>query len=180
MSAETKTAKAPLTKEEKRNRIILAILSGIIVVLILGGFIFGSPYSIKRNTYSSFEKMVTENYDKPTVIFCTKPSCPYCDKVAPQISQVKDKYKDQVNFYYIDVLDDGEGSELWSRFKPGGIDAGKTGVPCTIYLYARRDVNDPIEKKTAIWAYGGKYEKNTYNDILKRVEDLLENPYGDD
>ncbi|MBQ9715367.1 MAG: hypothetical protein IJV77_03025, partial [Clostridia bacterium] len=80
MSAETKTAKAPLTKEEKRNRIILTILSSVIILLILGGFIFGSPYSIKRNNYSSFEAMVTENYDRPTVIFCTKPSCPYCDK----------------------------------------------------------------------------------------------------
>lgn len=179
MSAETKTAKAPLTKEEKRNRIILTILSSVIILLILGGFIFGSPYSIKRNNYSSFEAMVTENYDRPTVIFCTKPSCPYCDKVAPEISKVKDKYKDQVNFYCIDVLDDGEGTEIWKKYKPGGIDAGKTGVPCTIYLYARRSPDDYLSKKTAVWAYGGKYEKNTYGDILERVEALIENPYED-
>ena len=177
--AEAKTAKAPLTKEEKRNRVILAILSGFMVLLILGGFIFGSPYSIKKNGYSSFEKMVTENFDKPTVIFCTKPSCPYCDKVAPQISRIKDEFKDEVNFYCIDVLDDGEGTQIWRKYKPSGIDAGKTGVPCTIYLYARRDINEPLTKKAAVWAYGGKQEKNTYNDILKRVEALLANPYGD-
>lgn len=178
MPAETTTAKAPLTKEEKRNKIILAILSGFMVLLILGGFIFGSPYSIKRNTYSSFETMVTENYDKPTVIFCTKPSCPYCDKVAPEISKVKDKYKDQVNFYCIDVLDDGEGTRLWKKYKPGGIDAGKTGVPCTIYLYARRSPDEPLQKKYAIDKYGGSKGLNTYSDVLERVEKLLANPYG--
>lgn len=179
MSAETKTAKAPLTKEEKRNRIILTILSSVIILLIVGGFIFGSPYSIKRNTYSSFESMITEHYDRPTVIFCTKPSCPYCDKAAPEISKVKDKYKDQVNFYCIDVLDDGEGTQIWKKYKPGGIDAGKTGVPCTIYFYARKSVDEPLDKKAAVWAYGGKYEKNTYGDVLERVESLLANPYGD-
>ena len=50
MSEQTKTEKAPLTKEDKRNRVILAILSSIIILLILGGFIFGSPYSIKKIT----------------------------------------------------------------------------------------------------------------------------------
>ena len=71
MSVETKTEKAPLTKEDKRNRVILAILSSVIVLLILGGFIFGSPYSIKKNNFSSFEAMVEANYDRPTVVYCT-------------------------------------------------------------------------------------------------------------
>ena len=179
MSEQATNTKQPLTKEEKRNRIILTILSSVIILLILGGFIFGSPYSIKRNNYSSFEAMVTENYGKPTVIFCTKPSCPYCDKAAPEISKVKDKYKDQVNFYCIDVLDDGEGTKIWRNFKPSGIEAGKTGVPCTIYLYARRSPDEPLQRKYAIDKYGGSKGLNTYSDVLERVEKLLANPYGD-
>ena len=179
MSKLSQTLKEAFVPEDKKSRIILAILSSVMILLILGGFIFGSPYSIKKNNFSSFEAMVEANYDRPTVVYCTKPSCPYCDKVTPEISKVKDKYKDKVNFYCIDVLDDGEGTEIWRKYKPGGIDAKKTGVPCTIYFYARRDVNEPLSRKTAIWAYGGKEEKNTYGDILERVEKLLENPYGD-
>ena len=178
MSVETKTEKAPLTKEDKRNRIILAILSSVIILLILGGFIFGSPYSIKKNSFSSFDAMVTANYDRPTIVYCTKPSCTYCDKVTPEISKIKDKFKDQVNFYCIDVLDDGEGSAIWKKYKPGGIDAGKTGVPCVIYFYARTSADQPLDKKAANVGWGGSQKTNSYEYILKRVESLVANPYG--
>ena len=175
MSNEQNVAKQPLTKEEKRNRVLMIILSSIVVLLILGGFIFGSPYSIKKNGYSSFEKMITENYDKPTVLYCTKPSCTYCDEVTPLISQIKDEYGDEVNFYCIDVLDEGEGSELWAKYKPkdGSIQEGKTGVPCVIYIYARTSPSDSIVVADRVVGWGGKYEKNSYNDINSRVKALL-------
>jgi len=175
MSSEQQVAKKPLTKKEKINRILLVVLSSIVILTILGGFIFGSPYSIKKNDYSSFEKMIEENYDKPTVIYCTKPSCPYCDEVTPLISQIKDEYGDEVNFYCIDVLDDGEGTEVWEKYKPrdGSIKDGKTGVPCVIYIYARTSPDEDVKVADSVVGWGGKNEKNSYNDICGRVENLL-------
>ena len=179
MSVETKTEKAPLTKEEKRDRIILTILSSIIILLILGGFIFGSPYSIKKNNYDSFDAMITEHYDRPTIVYCTKPSCTYCDKATPEISKIKDKYKDEINFYCIDVLDEGEGTEIWRKYKPGSVAGGKVGVPCTMFFYARKSPDDRLERKTFVVGWGGKEEKHSYNYLLKKIESLLENPYGE-
>ena len=174
MSVETKTEKAPLTKEDKRNRVILAILSSVIILLILGGFIFGSPYSIKKNNYSSFQSMITEHYDRPTVVYATRPGCPNCDKVTPIISQLKDKYEDEVNFYCVDVWDNGEGEDFWKLYQPAGVPGNKDGVPCVIYFYARKSADEKIRVSSAPWGVTsiGDLEK-----MSKKVESLLANPY---
>lgn len=174
MSAETKPAKAPLTKEEKRNRIILAVLSGIIVLLILGGFIFGSPYSIKKNKYSSFESMMTEHFDRPTVVYATRPGCPNCDKVTPIISQLKDKYDDKVNFYCVDIWDKGEGEKFWNKYQPGDIPGNKDGVPCVVYFYARQSADEEIKVFARPW---GTKKIGTLEDMTKKLERLIESPY---
>ena len=174
MSEQTKTEKAPLTKEDKRNRVILAILSSIIILLILGGFIFGSPYSIKKNNYSSFESMIEEHYDRPTVVYATRPGCPNCDKVTPIISQLKDKYEDKVNFYCVDVWDKGEGSAFWDKYQPADVPGNKDGVPCVLYFYARKSPTDEIKYSSRPWGVNsiGDLEK-----MSKKVESLIANPY---
>lgn len=169
--------KAPLSKEEKIKRILLIVLSSIVLLVIIGGFIFGSPYSIKKNSVSSFADL---DFSKPTVLYCTKPSCSYCKDVTPQISQVKDQYGDKVNFYCIDVLDNKEGTEIWKIYQPGGIEAGKTGVPTVIYFYASQDPNQDW-KQLEVYAKVKNYNPrttNNYEDIKKRVEKLIANPYG--
>lgn len=171
--------KQPLTKQEKTKRILLVVLSVVVALTIIGGLIFGSPYSIKKNNYSSFDAMVEQNYDKPTVLMFSKKSCPYCSKVYPQISALKDEYKDRVNFYYVDVQDGKEGTALYRKYPPLGVSGNKVGVPTVHYFYARRSADESLQKKTTVTNYGGKEGKNTYDDILKRITSLLDNPYDE-
>lgn len=124
--------KTPLTKQEKVRRGLLIGISAAVILVIIFGLIFGSPYSIKKNDYASFEIMVTEHYDRPTVLLMGKKSCPYCQKVYPWMSELKDEYEDRVNFYYTDVTGSAEGRELKRKYPPkSGV--GIDGVPC-IYL----------------------------------------------
>ena len=98
--------KTPLTKQEKVRRGLLIGISSLVIVIIILGLVIGSPYSIKKNDYESFEAMTTEHYDRPTVLMMSKKSCPYCKKVYPGLSELKDEYEDRVNFYYIDIHDE--------------------------------------------------------------------------
>ena len=120
--------KTPLTKQEKVRRGLLIGISSLVIVIIILGLVIGSPYSIKKNDYESFEAMTTEHYDRPTVLMMSKKSCPYCKKVYPGLSELKDEYEDRVNFYYIDIHDGGEGTQLYNRYRPSA-GAGKDGVP---------------------------------------------------
>lgn len=167
--------KEPLTRQEKIKRILLIAISAAVILVIIGGLIFGSPYSIKKNNYSSFEAMITEHYDRPTVLMMSKKSCPYCQKVYPGISELKDQYKDVVNFYWIDIHDGGEGTELYRKYRPqAGI--GTDGVPTVHYFYARSSADATFAKYRTVTGWGGSGDNNSKGQIEEIIKTLLE--YG--
>ena len=166
-------AKEPLTKEQKIRMALLISLSSIVVLVIIFGFIFGSPYSIKKNNFSSFEKMWEEHYDRPTVLMFSKKSCPYCEKVYPGLSRLKDEYGSKVNFYYVDVQDGGEGSALYKKYGTNATGSGKLGTP-TLHYFKARQTPGQQEKYATVTNYGGSGKNNTDEDIEKRIKKLLE------
>ncbi len=169
--------KTPLTKQEKIKRILLIVLSVAVALVIIFGFIFGSPYSIKKNNYSSFEAMIAENYDKPTVLMMAKKSCPYCQKVYPILSELKDSYEDSVNFYYIDIHDGGEGTELYreyrARIRNQTSSSTADGVPAVLYFYARTSADDSMVLYNLVVGYSTSSGKNTKSQIEGYIQYLL-------
>ncbi len=165
--------KTPLTKQEKVRRGLLIGISSLVIVIIILGLVIGSPYSIKKNDYESFEAMTTEHYDRPTVLMMSKKSCPYCKKVYPGLSELKDEYEDRVNFYYIDIHDGGEGTQLYNRYRPSA-DPGKDGVPTVWYFRPRASLDEDLSIYAKYTNYGGKDELNTKGQIEGVILKLLE------
>ena len=62
-AAKESKVKEPLTKEEKIRRILLITLSSIVAIVIIVGLFVGSPYSIEKNEYKSFEGRVLLSSD---------------------------------------------------------------------------------------------------------------------
>ena len=147
MSEVAKEAKVkePLTKEQKIRMALLISLSSIVALVMIFGFIFGSPYSIEKNEYASFETMMDEYYYRPTVIYVSRPQCRNCQTVKGGLSSLKDQYKGEVNFYHINMQDNGEGTELWTKGWRGsgawrslaGVKPSLDGTPGIVCFLAR-------------------------------------------
>lgn len=180
MSEEVKEVKQrePLTKEQKIRMALIITLSAIVLLVIIGGFIFGSPYSIEKNEYASFETMMAEYYDRPTVIYVSRPDCRNCDKVKGGLSSLKDQYKGQVNFYHINMKDGGEGTDLWSKGWRGtgswrglaGVLPSQDGTPGIVCILARESSDaDPVIYYCSYDSLRASAEK-----VAPKIEKMLE------
>lgn len=178
-TTEKQKVRQPLTKQEKVRRILIIVLSSVAALVIIFGLIFGSMYSIEKNEFSSFDSVMDDYYYRPTVVYASRPGCPNCTKVKGGLSQLKDNYKNQVNFYHIDVWDKGEGEEIWEngwrgsgsfRSKCGVSNSGIDGVPAIVCIYARKNKDDDIQ-----WGYAS-YAVNRTNaeTVLKQIEKMLD------
>lgn len=177
-ATEKQKVKQPLTKQEKIRRVLIIVLSSVAALVIIFGLIFGSMYSIEKNEFSSFDSVMDDYYYRPTVVYASRPGCPNCSKVKGGLSQLKDNYKNQVNFYHIDVWDKGEGEELWQKGWRGtrsfrsrcGVSGSIDGVPAIICIYARKNKDDEIQ-----WGYANFAANRTDSaTVLKQIEKMLE------
>ncbi len=177
-AAKESKVKEPLTKEEKIRRILLITLSSIVAIVIIVGLFVGSPYSIEKNEYKSFETMMDEYYYRPTVVYVSRPGCRNCNTVKGGLSSLKDRYKGEVNFYHINMKDGGEGTELWEKGWRGsgswrsraGVSAGLDGTPGIVCFLARES-----KDADAIIYYISYGSNRTNADVVgKRIEKMLE------
>ena len=67
---------------------------------------------------------------KPTVILFYAQWCGYCKKMFPMFQELQPKYKDRVNFFYIDI-DSEKGRALATQYR-----TKQSGVPDTQFYSA--------------------------------------------
>ena len=108
----------------------LIILVSVCLILLVGAFIvdgiLGNAYFSKIGYKEIIEKIENE---EDLVLLISQTTCSHCENYKPKLKDVAKKYK--VNVYYIDIdlLDEDEYDELDSY-----LSMGSSGTPLTIFL----------------------------------------------
>jgi thiol-disulfide isomerase/thioredoxin len=91
-----------------------------------------SSVSKEASKASSTNEMLGTKADskKPTVILFYAQWCGYCKQMFPMFQELQPKYKDRVNFFYIDI-DSEKGKALATQYR-----TKQAGVPDTQFYNA--------------------------------------------
>ncbi|MDA0771766.1 MAG: thioredoxin family protein [Cyanobacteria bacterium] len=126
------------------------------VLLCLFAVLFGCNNSVKSSETAKTDvtaRITSEK--KPSVIMFYANWCGYCKKMFPTFRSLQEKYKQEINFFYIDI-DTKRGAELARQYR-----TKQGGVPDTLFYNSQGEL---LEEKLGAIA----------PEILtKKVESLL-------
>lgn len=122
----------------------------IIVSLIFAVFLL--PYSILNAASSNSSSKNSTANGKIRVIYFFANDCSNCQKIKPFIAQIKEKYKDKIEFLEHDVKEKDECLQLFLQFiKTYNLPDNKASVPIIFvgkdYLLGTNDIQNNLSAK---------------------------------
>ena len=113
------------SKEPLLNRNLNAILFSIIAIIIIclvlfRNLFFQSTYLIKSFGESSIDPEIAFKNNKPTFLEFYAEWCEVCKEMAPTVSALKEEYKNDINFVFLNV-DNQKWENYIRKFDVNGI-----------------------------------------------------------
>jgi len=100
--------------------LILLILVVIISLFLFRNLFFQSTYLLKSFGELSVDPEIAFKNNKPTFLEFYAEWCEVCKEMAPKVSVLKDEYKNDINFVFLNV-DNQKWANYIQKFKVNGI-----------------------------------------------------------
>ena len=146
-------SREPLLKPNFNAILVLLIAVIIISLILLRNIIFQSTYLLKSFGELSVDPEIAFKNNKPTFLEFYAEWCEVCKEMAPKVSSLKEEYKKDFNFVFLNV-DNQKWDNYIRKFDVNGIP----------------QVNLFDKKGNLISTFIGKQEEFTIRDSIDQIE----------
>ena len=109
-----------ILKTNLKTILILIISIVIILLFLFRNFFFKSTYLLKSFGELSVDPEIAFTNNKPTFLEFYAEWCEVCKEMAPQVSNLKDEYENDINFVFLNV-DNQKWDNYIRKFEVNGI-----------------------------------------------------------
>ena len=152
-------SREPILKTNFKIMLVLIISIFIISMLLFKNLFFKSTYLLKSFGELSVDPEIAFTNNKPTFLEFYAEWCEVCKEMAPQVSSLKDEYKENINFVFLNVDNQKWGNYI-EKF-------GVNGIP---------QVNIFDKEGNLISTFIGKQDKIKLKESINNLE-KERNPY---
>jgi len=151
--------KEPLLNINLRAILTLLIAFIIIYLVLLKNLFFQSTYILKSFGELSVDPEIAFKNNKPTFLEFYAEWCEVCKEMAPKVSALKDEYKEDINFVFLNV-DNQKWDNYIRKFEVNGIP----------------QINLFNSKGNLISTFIGKQEEITIRNSIDQLDREVESP----
>ena len=110
----------PFLNKNLKIKLILFFTFSIILLILLSNSIFKSNYLLKSFGELSVDPEIAFKNNKPTFLEFYAEWCEVCKEMAPKVSSLKEEYKKEINFVFLNV-DNQKWDTYIRKFNVNGI-----------------------------------------------------------
>ena len=113
-------SREPLFNKKLSTTIVLFIVIAFISLILFRNLFFQSTYLLRSFGELSVDPEIAFKNNKPTFLEFYAEWCEVCKEMAPKVSVLKDEYKNDINFVFLNV-DNQKWANYIQKFKVNGI-----------------------------------------------------------